>query len=497
MIPSDEYEAYDGLGLAELVRGGDVTPKDLVACAIERIEALNPTLNAVVNRMFASAHQAAEGPLPEGPFSGVPFLLKDLLAAFGGQPLTASCRFLSGYTPVRDSELVARYKRAGLIVLGQTNAPEFGIMPVTEPRFRGPTHNPWNLNHTPGGSSGGAAAAVAAGFVPMAHGNDGGGSIRIPASCCGLFGLKPTRGRNPLGPEIGNGWVGFVQDHVLTRSVRDSAAMLDATQGPDLGAPYCAPPVTGSFGDEVGREPTRLRIGFTAKSLFGRSTHPDCAAAIDDAAKLCESLGHSVEEASPDFDRAYLVHCFLVLLAAETARVIRWAGEQVNRTPRPDGFEPQTWILGLIGRSVSGEEHAEALEASSMAGRRIAGFFQTFDLLMTPTMAFPPVRIGHFDLTARQAVELSLLRRLPLKRLLDKVLDVLSGEVFEATGNTMLFNMTGQPAVSVPLCWSDAGLPIGIQFVARFGDEATLFRLASQLEQARPWFDRRPPPPDT
>lgn len=272
--------------------------------------------------------------------------------------------------------------------------------------------------------------------------------------------------------------------------------MLDATHGPDLGAPYFAPPVTGSFAGQVGREPAGLRIGFTKKSLFGRSTHPDCAAALDDAARLCESMGHRVEEASPDFDRAYLVRCFLVLLAAETARVIRWAGAQVGRTPRPDDFEPQTWVLGLIGRSVSGAEHAEALETAYMAGRRIVDFFQAFDLLMTPTMAYPPVRIGYFDLTARQAVELALVRRLPLKRLLDKVLEVLSGEVFDATGNTMLFNMTGQPAASVPLCWSDSGLPIGIQFVARFGDEATLFRLAGQLEQARPWFDKRPPRSD-
>ncbi len=493
MLRSDEYEAHDGLGLADLVRSGDTTPRELVACAIERIEARNSALNAVVNGMFAAARQAAEDPLADGPFAGVPFLLKDLLAAVEGLPLTASCRFLSGHMPARDSELVARYKRAGVIFLGQTNTPELGIMPVTESRFRGPAFNPWNLAHTPGGSSGGAAAAVAAGFVPLAHGNDGGGSIRIPASCCGLFGLKPTRGRNPMGPDIGSGWAGFIQDHVLTRSVRDSAAMLDATHGPDLGAPYLAPPVRGSFGDMVGRDPARLRIGFTRRSLFGRSTHPDCEAAVEEAAKLCESLGHDVEEAAPEFDRAQLVHSFLVLLAAETARVIRWAGEEMGRRPQPDGFEPQTWVLGLIGHSVSAADYAEAFESAQMAGRRIAGFFQDFDLLMTPTMAYPPVKIGHFDLTARQAVELALLRRLPLKRLLDKVLDVLSSDVFEVTGNTMLFNMTGQPAASVPLCWSDAGLPIGIQFAARFGDEATLFRISGQLEQARPWFDRRPP----
>jgi amidase len=444
--------------------------------------------------MYEQGRAAAGGPLPDGPFAGVTLLLKDHLAACAGQPLTASCRFLSDYVAERDSELVARYRRAGLIVLGQTNAPEFGIMPVTEPRFRGATRNPWNPDHTPGGSSGGAAAAVAAGFVPVAHGNDGGGSIRIPASCCGLFGLKPTRGRNPLGPDVGDGWGGFIQDHVLSRSVRDSAAMLDATHGSDPGAPYRAPPVERPFLDEVGRDPGRLRIAFTTKSLFGQATHPDCVTALEDAAKLCESLGHHVEEAMPDFDSGELVPAYLLVTAAGVGQAIAAAGQSMERKPTPRGFEPQTWILGLIGRQMTGVEHAEALEAAYMAGRRIAAFFEDHDLLMTPTMACPPVPIGHFDLKVSKAVQLAVLRRFPIKVLLDRVLDVLSKEAFEATANTMLFNMTGQPAASLPLCWNDAGLPIGIQFAARFGDEATLFRLAGQLEQARPWFDKRPPP---
>ncbi len=494
MSIAEDYESHDALGLADLVRKKEVAPAELAACAIERIEARNPRLNAVVHAMYEQGRAAAGGPLPDGPFAGVPFLLKDLLAAYAGQPLTASCRFLADYVAERDSEMAARYRRAGLVVVGQTNAPEFGIMPVTEPRFRGATRNPWNPDHTPGGSSGGAAAAVAAGFVPVAHGNDGGGSIRIPASCCALFGLKPTRGRNPLGPDVGDGWGGFIQDHVVSRSVRDSAAMLDATQGPDLGAPYSAPPVPRPFLDEVGRDPGRLRIAFTSRSLFGQATHPDCVAALVDAAKLCESLGHHVEEAMPDFESGELVRAYLLLLAGEVGHAIASAGRSMGRRPTPRGFEPQTWILGLIGCKMTGVDYAEALEAAYLAGRRVAAFFENHDLFMTPTMAYPPVPIGHFDLKASEAAQLAILRRFPIKRLLDRVLDVLSKEVFETTANTMLFNMTGQPAASLPLCWNEAGLPIGIQFAARFGDEAALFRLAGQLEQARPWFDKRPPP---
>jgi amidase len=486
-----DYEDHDGLGLAELVRCGAVTPGELVESAILRIEARNPLLNAVVNRLYDEARASCEG-LGDGPFAGVPFLIKDLIAAYAGAPLTSSSRFLAGHIPDHDSELVRRHKQAGLIVLGQTNTPEFGVMPVTEPRFRGAARNPWNPDHTPGGSSGGAAAAVAAGMVPLAHGNDGGGSIRIPASCCGLFGLKPTRGRNPVGPDLGDTGGGFMQDHVLTRSVRDSAAMLDATQGPDLGAPYEAPPVAGLFLDEVERDPGRLRIAFTAASLFGRTTHPDCRAAVEDAARLCESLGHQVEEAQPEFDRAHLVRAFLVATAVEIAHAIARSGEALGRRPRKEQFETQTWALALIGRKASSVEYAAALETARLAGRQIAAFFEAYDVLLTATMAYPPVTVGSFDLTSLERLQLAVLRNLPLKVLADKALDEVSRKVFEATGNTMLFNMTGQPAMSVPLSWNDAGLPIGVQFAARFGDEATLFSLAGQLEAARPWFDRRP-----
>ncbi len=486
-----EYENHDGLGLAELVRGGEVQAKDLVDCAIKRIEARNPRLNAVVHKMYDQALAACRQSL-EGPFAGVPFLVKDMLLAVAGEPLTASCAFLDGFVPRYDSELVSRYKRAGLVMVGKTNVPEFGIMPVTEPAFRGATLNPWNPNHTPGGSSGGAAAAVAAGLVPLAHGNDGGGSIRIPASCCGLFGLKPTRGRTPLDVNLCEGWGGFVQDHVMSRSVRDSAASLDATLGPDPGAPFHLPPPERPYLEELAGEPGPLRIAFSSKPLFGNSTHPDCIAAVEDAARFCASLGHQVEEALPDIDKAYLIRSYLLMVAVDMAQAIEAAGRVMERTPTADGFEPQTWMLGLIGRKASATDYAEAIEATRVAARGLDGFFESFDLLLTPTLAHPPVTLGYFDLTASEALQLAVLRRYPVKALLDKAVDELSKDVFESTANTMLFNMTGQPAMSVPLYWNGAGLPIGVQFAARFGDEGRLFSLAGQLEQARPWFDKRP-----
>jgi amidase len=488
-----EYERYDATGLAELVRRREVTPAELVEAAIERIEASNPAVNAVVRKMFAEARSAAAAPLPDGPFAGVPFLLKDLMAAYAGVPLTSACQFLAGFVPAYDSELVARHKRAGLIVAGKTNTPELGIMGFTEPRLFGPCRNPWNTGHTPGGSSGGAAAAVAAGMVPMAHGGDGGGSLRIPASCCGLFGLKPTRGRNPLGPVYGESWCGLVQEHAITRTVRDSAALLDATCGPDLGAPYFAVPPARPFLQEVGADPGRLRIAFTAEPLFGESTHPDCHAAVEDAAALCASLGHHVEEARPRFDKSALRRAYLAVVAVNTARGIEHAGEVMKRRPTAAEFEPETWLLGVIGRRMSAASYQAAIELLHLSSRGIASFFKGHDIFLTPTLAHPPLAIGALALKPADAAAIAALRRVPLRALLDAVLAKMAAQAFEATSNTMLFNQTGQPAMSVPLFWSSAGLPIGSQMVARYGDEATLFRLASQLEHARPWASLRPP----
>ncbi|MEW6335905.1 MAG: amidase [Acidobacteriota bacterium] len=487
-----EYERYDGIGLADLVRRGEVRAIDLVEAAIERIEARNPTLNAVVLRMFDSARATAIN-RSEGPFAGVPVLLKDLLAACEGHPLTSACRFLSSFIPDHDSELVARLRRAGVVFVGRTNTPELGILGFTEPELYGPCRNPWGLEHTPGGSSGGSAAAVASGMVPIAQGGDGGGSIRIPASCCGVFGLKPTRGRNPLGPDFGESWSGFVQEHALTRSVRDSAALLDATAGPDLGAPYAAVPPPRPFLAEVGRDPGRLRIAFTTASLFGETTHPDCRTAVEDAAALCQTLGHHVEEARPSFDRARLRHAYLAVVAVNTARAIDGAGELLRRRPTPGGFEASTWFLAQIGWRMPASEYQGALDHLHRVRRQVAAFFERFDMLLTSTLAWPPIRIGELQPRPAERVAMAAMRVVPFRPLLAAALEQLAATAFERTANTMLFNQTGQPAMSVPLWWNGDGLPIGVQFAARTGEEGTLFRLAAQLEQARPWFDRRPP----
>lgn len=488
-----EYESYDAVGLADLVHATEVQPLDLLEACLARIEERNPRLNAVVHVMAGLARTQVETVRPEQPLAGVPFLLKDLLAAVAGQPLTASSRFLAAFVPDHDSELVTRLRGAGLVFAGKTNTPELGIMGVTEPRWRGPTRNPWNLAYTPGGSSGGSAAAVAAGIVPAAHGGDGGGSIRIPASCCGLFGLKPSHGRNPLGPDVGECWAGQVQEHAITRTVRDSAALLDATCGPDLGAVGMIPRPVRPFLEEVGRNPGRLRIAFTTASVFGDTTHAECRVAAEDVAALCGALGHQVDEAHPPVDKGVLRWAYLAIVAVGTARTIAESAALVERPGRAREFEPETWMLGLIGRSLPAHLYQEAIDQVHSCRRRMAAFFQSYDVLLTPTLAYPPVPIGSQRLRAHEALALAVLRTVPNRRALRLALERMAAEKLETTANTMLFNQTGQPAMSVPLSWSNEGLPIGTQFVARYGEEALLFRLGAQLEAARPWVHRRPP----
>jgi len=470
----DDLALLDATAQADLVRRKEVKAIELVDAAIDRIERLNPTLNAVVTPMYDLARQAASRPLPDGPFAGVPFLLKDLLVEYAGVRFTEGSAFLRDYVSDHDSELVARHKRAGLIVLGKTNTPEFGILPTTEPRLFGPTHNPWDTGRTTGGSSGGSAAAVAAGIVPMAHGNDGGGSIRIPASCCGLFGLKPTRGRNPLGPDFGDIFSGLVAEHALTRSVRDSAALLDATSGPDLGDPYWAPPPERPFLREVGADPGRLRIAFTTQAATEAEVHPDCMTATRDAAALCADLGHEVVEAAPAIDGQLLMQAFITLWSAGNAWTVDDFARRTGRTPTPDLFEPLTWALQEMGRQHSASAYLLALQDLQGVSRDVARFFIDYDIWLTPTLGEPPVPLGTFDSPPEN----------PLQGL------------FRAAAFvpfTPICNITGQPAMSVPLYWNADGLPVGSHFVGRFGDEATLLRLAAQLEQARPWADRRPP----
>jgi amidase len=329
-----EYDHYDGLGLAELVRRKEVSPAELVEEAIRRIETVNPQINAVIHPMYDLARQQVQQGLPEGPFRGVPFLLKDLLVYYAGVPTRSGSRFFRDFVPDHDSEIVRRYRQAGVVVLGKTNTPELGLVPYTEPVLFGPSRNPWDLSRTTGGSSGGSGAAVAARLVPVAHGNDGGGSIRIPASCCGVFGLKPTRGRTPMGPDIGEAWRGMAINHVLTLSVRDSAAMLDATAGPDVGAPYIIPPPERPFLEEVGRDPGRLRIAFTTRPLLPGTVHPDCVRGVEETARLCQDLGHIVEEAAPQIDGHAFARDFLTMVCAETRADIE-EGEASHRAEGP------------------------------------------------------------------------------------------------------------------------------------------------------------------
>jgi amidase len=483
----DEYVEHDALGLAELVRKREVQPSELFDAARARLAAVNPRINAVVQE-----RSWVDRPIPGGPFAGVPFLLKDLLVTEAGFPTSHGSRFFKDAVVDHDSELVARQRRAGLVFLGKSAASELGILPVTETALYGATRNPWDLSLTCGGSSGGAAASVAAGIVPLAHASDGGGSIRIPASCCGLFGLKPTRGRNPFGPDHGEGWHGISVEHCVSRSVRDSAALLDATHGPDAGAPYFAPPPARPFLDEVGTPPGKLRIAFTTRSLLGKSVHLDCAEAVRRAAKLCADLGHVVEEAAPPISRAEVTHAYLVLCSAETAAAVDTGARLMGRKLDPSQFEPGSWFLAQVGRAHSAPELAHAVHVIHSVGRAVARWHDGFDLLLTPTLAAPPVRIGALAPKPIELAGLAALRRVPSRRILRRALEHLSDRAFEFAAFTPLANVTGQPAASVPLHWNAEGLPIGVQFVARYGEEALLLRLASQLEQAQPWFNKRP-----
>jgi len=490
----EEYEQYDGMGLAELVRREEVSPAELVDTAISRIEELNPRLNAVIHKMYDIALEEARNPQFDGPFRGVPFLLKDLTAAYAGEPMRSGCRFLEDFVPRQDSEIVRRYKCAGLIILGKTNTPEFGLVPFTETELFGAAKNPWDLTCNPGGSSGGSAAAVAARMVPMAHGNDGGGSIRIPASCTGTFGLKPTRGRNPAGPLVAENWQGLSIDHVLTRTVRDSAAMLDATHGPDVGAPYVAPPPKRPFLDEAKTEPGELRIAFTAEPFLPSTVHEDCVRGLEATVKLCQELGHEVVEARPQVNGLEFARAFFTMVCGETGATIEEMEAVRGRRARPQDFEPSTWAVGLLGRQIPASEYSKALHLLKSYGRVVGAFLERFDVLLTPTLSRPPVKIGELQPKGIEALALKALGRLNSGRIIKSLvnIDELAAQVLEFIPFTPLFNASGNPAMSVPLYWNATGLPVGMQFVGRFGDEATLFRLAGQLERAQPWRERRP-----
>ncbi len=472
--PEVEVGRLDATAQAALVAAGTVSAAELVEWAIARIEAVNPTINAVVTPAYERALSGADAGVA-GPFAGVPMLCKDLLVELPGLRFTEGSRFLRDNVSTLESELAARYRRAGLVTVGKTNTPEFGMGPCCEPVLFGATRTPWNPTFSTSGSSGGSAAAVAAGLVPVAHGNDLGGSIRYPASACGVFGLKPTRARNPLGPNYGDIVGGMACEHVLTRTVRDSAAVLDATAGPSPGDPYASTPPAGPFTAEVATDPERLRIAFSRRTPEGPPGHPDCLAALDETLTLLEGLGHDLVELDDCGISADVGAAIGTVVNVATAWIVAYWVRRLGREPTVDELEPASRALRETGRRISAAEYLTAVEDLQRFSRRLAATLEPFDLWLTPTLSTPPLPIGQMLGTEDD----------PWRGL------VRGGETIRYAG--VVANITGNPAMSVPLTWNGAGLPIGMHFMARFGDEATLFRLAGQLERAQPWADRWPP----
>lgn len=494
MAGFSEYDQYDGLGLAKLVRQKKISATELCEEAITRIEKWNPVLNAVVTPMFEIGLEAAKRPLPDAPFAGVPFLLKDLISSYAGVRLTWGCRAYKDYVPDYDSEMVKRFKKAGLMTLGKTNTPEFGLMGITEPELHGPTRNPWNIERTCGGSSGGSAAAVASGMVPIASGGDGGGSIRIPSCYCGLVGLKVSRGRTPTGPKYGELWQGAAVENVLTRSVRDSATILDAIAGQDAGAPYIIKPPDAPYSEEIKREPGSLKIAFNTESPLGTGTHEDCREAVYKTAKLLEALGHKVEEAKPEIDGIKMANTYFSLYFGEIAADIKHAQNVLQKKVGRKDFEITTWFFGKLGHCYSSADFVEAMREWDIAARVMGQFHQKYDLYLTPTVAFPPAKIGELlpKSYEKGAMEVISFLKLGFLAKASGMVNKIAIQTLAKTPFTQLANFTGQPAINLPLHWDRNGMPCGVQFIAPFGDEATLFRLAAQLEKAEPWFNKRP-----
>jgi amidase/6-aminohexanoate-cyclic-dimer hydrolase len=474
----DLYETHDAVGLAELVRRREVTPHELLDAALIRAEALNPRLNALTMLQPEVARGMIALGLPDGPLKGVPFLLKDLGAEAIDFPGNNGSRLMAGTTYAMDSAIYARLKAAGLVTFGRTTAPEGGVGPATEAAvYGGPTRNPWNLEKVPGGSSGGSGAAVAAGIVPAAHGSDGGGSVRIPASSCGLFGFKATRARLPDGPYVGEGWAGMAIDGFLTRSVRDTAVLLDATHGADLGAPYFAPPLKDTFVAATKRDPGRLKIAVATTSFTGVPVHAECKAATEAASKLLRDMGHEVEEAMPTADTPGMMRAWTKIVACGTALSVASVLRKKGRDLQPGDVE--NLALGAIdyARTLSGADYLEAVGKIHAYGREMAAFFERYDMMLTPTLAELPADIGRFSHSAADFVEYRMG----------------AGMVFEYSPFCVAANASGQPAVSLPLHWTADGLPVGVHIAARFGADELLMSLSARMEEAQPWFDRRPP----
>jgi amidase len=473
-----EYAQSDGLKLADLVRKKEVKASELAELTLKAIEKVNPELNAVIGFIVENSTEIDESKLPNGPFRGVPFLIKDLVVHAAGVRCDSGSRLMENVVLDYDTELMARFKKAGLVTIGRTNTPEFGLNVTTEPVLHGPSKNPWDTSKTTGGSSGGSSAAVAARIVPWAHANDGGGSIRIPASCCGLVGLKPTRGRVSLGPDFAEAVLGLAVEHVVTRTVRDSAAMLDAIHGPAVGDPYIIAPPLRPYLEEVTSPPGNLKIAFTSTGWDGSKSDPACIQAVAETAKLLESLGHIVEEAAPQFNYEALLNAAIPAWTGWVAGAVEMTRLLLGREPSAEKLEATSWACYQHGlKKVSGLDVLSSLAVFNQVNRAVGAFMQGYDVLLTPTLHAPPVQLGYYNANDKT---------LDAKGWIDKLF-------YGFAMFTGLFNVTGQPAISLPLHQSKAGLPIGLHFVGRFGDESTLLRLAGQLEKAKPWIDRKPP----
>ena len=474
MIKFDEYRKHDAVALADLVAKGEVSAEELLDAAVDRAEAVNPSINAIVYKQYDVARQAIRDGLPNGPLKGVPYLFKDLGAYDAGHPSTGGSRLFADFVPDHDATYTERCKAAGLVVMGRTNTPEFGLNISTESALLGACRNPWNLEHSTSGSSGGAAAAVAVGILPVAHATDGGGSIRIPAANCGLFGLKPTRGRNPAGPDVGEGWAGMSCGHVVSRSVRDSALMLDCTHGAAPGDPYAAPAPDRPFVDEVGVDPDKLRIAVMNHGHDGEPLSVECSQAVSDTAKLLTDLGHTVEAADPGIDTMAIGLANRAIIAANTANMVRNRAKALGREPSGQDVEAATWAMVQLGNAVAGPDYADAVLQIHLLSRKLGAFFQDYDLILSSTLRNPPLPLGTLNTQDPDGIE-----------------DF--GELIRhELATTPFYNAAGCPAMTVPLHWSADVLPVGVHFGAALGDEATLLRVAAQLEQAKPWFDKMP-----
>jgi Asp-tRNA(Asn)/Glu-tRNA(Gln) amidotransferase A subunit family amidase len=468
----EEYRKHDAISLAGLIAKRQVSANEVLEAAIARAEQINSAINAIVHKQYEQARKAVAAGLPDGPLKGVPYLIKDLGFFETGEPATFGSNLFKDFIADHETAYVTRCKKAGLVFMGRSTSPEFGLNPNTEPRLYGPCHNPWNLEYSAGGSSGGAAAAVSSGILPVAHATDGGGSIRIPAAQCGLFGLKPSRGRISLAPDAGEGWGGLSTGHVVSRSVRDSALVLDCTAGPEPGDPYFAPASERPFLEAISRPARKLRIALMLKDHRGAKLHPECLEAVERAAKLCTSLGHAVEEADPNLDMVALRPMNSRIAAANTARSCNLRWKALGREPNADDVEAVTWAVYQHGLKVSGVEYIEAIAAAHAAGRKMATFLTSYDMILSTTLAAPPPKLGYFDQNG------------DVQAFTERVAEYLSV--------TPLHNATGTPAMSVPLHWTADGLPVGVHFAGRYGEEATLLALAAELEKAQPWFDRVP-----